>query len=259
VTTTYTSYKLITADLQTSLKRVSEQPDVKRETEYYLARIGSVKSIDDFFADARLYNYAMKAHGLEDMAYAKAFMRKVLTEGVDDKAAFANRLSDTRYKELAESLNFARHGELATTFERAQKGVVEKYTRQTLEISAGEDNTGVRLALYFERMASSITSGYSIIADDALAQVVRTALQLPAEFAATDIDRQAEFYEDVLNLEDFKDTSKIGKFLERFTSMWELENPSGSYDPMTAFQPSSLTGISTDLLISINNLKLGGR
>src|SRR5690606_35984002 len=106
----------------------------------------------------------------------------------------------------------------------AQKGVVEKYTRQTLEISAGEDNTGVRLALYFERMASSITSGYSIIADDALAQVVRTALQLPAEFAATDIDRQAEFYEDVLNLEDFKDTSKIGKFVERFTSMWELEN-----------------------------------
>ena len=63
----------------------------------------------------------------------------------------------------------------------------------------------------------------------------------------------------MLNLEDFKDTSKVGKFLERFTSMWELENPSGSYDPMTAFQPSSLTGISTDLLISINNLKLGGR
>ncbi len=259
MTTTYTSYKLITADLQTSLKRVSEQPDVKRETEYYLAKIGSVKSVDEFFADDRLYNYAMKAHGLEDMAYAKAFMRKVLTEGVDDKEAFANQLSDTRYKELAESLNFARHGELATTFERAQKGVVDKYTRQTLEVSAGEDNTGVRLALYFERMASSITSGYSIIADDALAQVVRTALQLPAEFAATDIDRQAEFYEQTFDLEDFKDTSKVGKLLERFTSMWELENPSGSYDPLTAFQPSSLTGISTDLLISINNLKLGGR
>lgn len=259
MTTTYTSYKLISSDLQTSLKRVSEQPDVKRETEYYLSKIGSVKTIDAFFADSRLYNYAMKAHGLEDMAYAKAFMRKVLTEGVDDKDAFANQLTDTRYKELAESLNFARHGELATTFERAQKGVVEKYTRQTLEVSAGEDNTGVRLALYFERMASSITSGYSIIADDALAQVVRTALQLPPEFAATDIDRQAAHYERVLDLEDFKDPAKTGTFLERFTAMWELENPTGSYDPLTVFQSSSVTGISTDLLISINNLKLGGR
>ena len=259
MTTTYTSYKLITADIQTSLKRVQEQPDVKRESEYYLAKIGSIKSVDEFFADSRLYNYAVKAHGLEDMAYAKAFMRKVLTEGVDDKDAFANQLSDTRYKGLAESLNFARHGELATTFERAQKGIVDKYARQTLEVSAGEDNTGVRLALYFERMAPSITSGYSIIADDAMAQVVRTALQLPAEFAATDIDRQAAYYEEALDLADFQDTSKLGKFLERFTAMWELENPSGSYDPLTAFQPSSLTGISTDLLLSINNLKLGGR
>jgi hypothetical protein len=259
VTTTYTSYKLISSDLQTSLTRVSEQPDVKRETEYYLSKIGEVKSIDDFFADSRLYNYAMKAHGLDDMAYAKAFMRKVLTEGVDEKGAFANQLSDTRYKALAESLNFARHGELATTFERAQKGIADKYMRQTLEVSAGEDNTGVRLALYFERMASSITSGYSIIADDALAQVVRTAFQLPAEFAATDVDRQAAYYEDILDLDDLKDPAKVGKLLERFTAMWELENPSGSYDPLTVFQPSSLTGISTDLLLSINNLKLGGR
>ena len=117
----------------------------------------------------------------------------------------------------------------------------------------------MRLALYFERMASTITSGYSIIADDALSQVVRTALQLPAEFAATDIDRQAAYYEDALNIEEFKDPAKLGKFLERFTSMWELENPSGSYDPLNVFQPSSLTGISTDLLLSINNLKLGGR
>ena len=101
MTTTYTSYKLISADLSTSLKRVSEQPDVKRETEYYLSKIGSIKTIDEFFADSRLYNYAMKAHGLEDMAYAKAFMRKVLTEGVDNKDAFANQLSDTRYKALA--------------------------------------------------------------------------------------------------------------------------------------------------------------
>lgn len=259
VTTTYTSYKLIAADLATSLDRVAKQPDVKRETEYYLSKIGSIKTIDEFFADSRLYNYAMKAHGLEDMAYAKAFMRKVLTEGVDSDDAFANKLSDSRYKELAESLNFARNGEAATSFDRAQKGVVDKYNRQTLEVNAGSENTGVRLALYFERMASSVTSGYSIIADDAISQVVRTALQLPDEFVGTDVDRQAAYYEDVLAIEDFQDPVKVGKLLERFTAMWELDNPSGSYDPLTAFQSSSLTGISTDLLLSINNLKLGGR
>ena len=76
---------------------------------------------------------------------------------------------------------------------------------------------------------------------------------------ATDVDRQSEYYEDVLDIESFQDPVEVGKFLERFTAMWEAANPTGSYDPLTAFQSSSLTGISTDLLISINNLKLGGR
>lgn len=122
----------------------------------------------------------MKAHGLDDMAYAKAFMRKVLTEGIDDQGGLrqpAQRHALQGTGGIAELRPPRRAGH--RTFERAQKGVVDKYTRQTLEVSVGEDNTGVRLALYFERMASSITSGYSIIADDALAQVVRTALSFP--------------------------------------------------------------------------------
>lgn len=259
VTTTYTSYKLITADLATSLERVAEQPDVRRESEYYLDRIGSIRTIDEFFADNRLYNYAMKAHGLEDMAYAKAFMRKVLSEGTDSDDAFANKLSDSRYKDLVASLNFARYGEAATSFDRAQKGVVDKYNRQTLEMNAGSENSGVRLALYFERMAPAITSGYSIIADPALSQVVRTVLQLPDEFVATDVDRQSAYYEDVLDIADFQDPVKVSTFLERFTALWEIDHPSTPSGQLPAFQAGGLIGISTDLLISINNLKLGGR
>lgn len=258
VTTTYTSYRMISADLPKSLDRVAKQPDVARETAYYLSKIGSVKTVEDFFADTRLYDYAMKAHGLEDMGYAKAFMRKVLTEGIDSEDAFAKKLSDSRYSDLVESLNFARNGAAATTFDRAQKGVVEKYNRQTLEQSAGEENSGVRLALYFERMAPTITSGFSILADEALSQVVRTALQLPPEFAATDIDRQAAAIEEAIDFEDFKVPEKLGKFLERFTALWELDNAVDPYDPLAVFGSQSGFGISSDLLLSINRLKLGG-
>ncbi len=211
VTTTYTSYQMIAGNLTTSLERVSEQPDVARETEYYLANIGNVKTIDDFFADARLYNYAIKAHGLEDMGYAKAFMRKVLTEGIDTDDAFAKQLTDSRYTDLVELLNFARNGTAATSFEKAQKGVVDKYTRQTLEQNAGEENSGVRLALYFERMAPSITNAYGLLADDALAQVTRTLLQMPDEFAASDIDKQAAAIENVIDIKDFQDPTKLSK------------------------------------------------
>lgn len=259
MTTTYTSYQTIAGNLTKSLERVSAQPDVARETEYYLAHIGDIETIDEFFADTRLYNYAMKAHGLEDMGYAKAFMRKVLTEGVDTDEAFAKQLTDSRYTDLVESLNFARNGTAATSFERAQKGVADKYARQTLEQTAGEENAGVRLALYFERMAPSITSGYGLFADEALAKVTRTLLQMPDEFAATDIDKQAAAIESAIDIKDFKDPAKLSKMLERFTALWEISNSSDTYDPLAVFGSSSGYGISSDLLLSINTLKLGGR
>ena len=256
--TTYTSYAMISRDLPSSLARVAEKPDVARETEYYLANIGKIKSVDDFMADSRIYNYALKAHGLEDMAYAKAFIRKVLTEGVADSEAFARKLADNRYAALAETFNFEAHGAAATAFEKAQKGVVERYTRQTLEEEAGADNPGVRLALYFERMAPSIKSGMEILADDALVEVIRTVLQLPDEIAAMDVDRQAEFIEDSIDIADFQDPAKVSKLLERFAALWEMENSSDPVSIVSLFAPST-QGISTDLLISINSLKLGGK
>lgn len=260
MTSTYTSYNLIARDLPRSIERIASQPQIARESEYYLKRISEIKSIDEFMADTRVFNYAMKAHGLEDMNYAKAFMRKVLTEGVDNEDAFANQLADSKYKEFAETYNFARHGETATIFTKAQQGTVDKYHRLSLEEEAGADNTGVRLALYFQRTAPEIDSAYAILADTALYEVVRTALGIPAEVAASDIDKQAEMLKSRLDLEDFKDAEKLNTFMQRFTALWELENPSyGSTDSSLLLGSSTGFGITPELMLSINNLKLGGR
>lgn len=89
--------------------------------------------------------------------------------------------------------------------------------------------------------------------------MVRTVLQLPAEFAAADVDRQAEAYEAAIDFKDFQDPQKTAEFLDRFTALWEIDNPSGGYDPLAVFGASSGYGISPDLLLTINNLKLGGR
>ena len=96
--TTAATYRMVANDLARSLDTTSKRPDVARETAYYLKNIGNVKSIDDFLGDDRLFAYAMKAFGLQDMSYAKAFMRKVLTEGIDDRRSFANSLTDVRYR-----------------------------------------------------------------------------------------------------------------------------------------------------------------
>ncbi len=127
---TYVSYQLIAKDLPKALDRVENQPMVDRETKYYLENISKVKTIDDFVKDDRLFRYAMKAHGLEDMAYAKAFMVKALKEGVTDPESFANKLSDKRYAEFVTTYNFAAQGELATVYNRAQHDAPANFATQ---------------------------------------------------------------------------------------------------------------------------------
>ena len=61
---TVTSYKLLTQNIEKSLARVRAAPEVNRETDYYLATIGKIKTIEDFLANDRVFAYAMKAFGL---------------------------------------------------------------------------------------------------------------------------------------------------------------------------------------------------
>lgn len=112
---TYLDYSRITRDMRASLNRVAQQPQIAREAEYYRENIGKVKTVDAFLDDYRLYSYAMKAHGLEDMTYAKAFMRKVLESDLKDDNSFANRLTDERYRNFAQAFNFSSATAVAQT------------------------------------------------------------------------------------------------------------------------------------------------
>lgn len=251
---THTGYQITVRDLPRSLELVQSDAQVKRETDYYKENIGNIKNIEDFIDDDRLFNYAMKAHGLEDMSYAKALIKKVLVEGTATDTTFVNQLADVRYKEFAETFNFEQFDTAATSFGKANQGVVDKYVRQQLEENAGADNEGVRLALYFARKASSLNITEGILADGALSKVVRTALQIPDETAFLDIDRQVAMIEEKLDVTDFQDPTKLSDFIERFTSIWDATNPVASPTDLL-FSNNTAFGLSTDLMLTIQTLK----
>ena len=73
---TYLSYNLVNRDIKASLNRTESDPVVARQTEYFKENISKVTTLEEFLDDYQLYSYAMKAHGLEEMTYAKAFMKK---------------------------------------------------------------------------------------------------------------------------------------------------------------------------------------
>ncbi|MGX5826808.1 DUF1217 domain-containing protein [Mesorhizobium sp. 43Arga] len=230
---------------------------IKSETAYYLANVTKVKSIDDLMADSRLYNYALSSFGLDPAKVSKDLIRSVLTGGIRDPNSVANKMTNKAYAGLASAFNFEQYGEAATTINPAQQPTVDKYMRQSLEEDAGKTNQGVRLALYFQRKAPDITSWYDVLADTALASVVRTALGLPDSFATADIDKQVQLFGQKLKISDFTDPVKLGKFLTRFTSMYEMNNPTSPAVTSVSvlFAQPATASISTDLMMAMQKLK----
>lgn len=169
--TTYFSYSYITRNLKQSLTRVEQQPDVAREAAYYKANIGKVKTVDDFMKDYRLYHYAMKAYGLEDMAYAKAFMKKVLESDLNDSKSFVNKLVDKRYREFAAAFSFN-----GTATPVAQSGdqtdeMIGLYTAtKKSQVDALADDTK-----YYNAKIGNITSADQLLNDDRLRNYVYSA------------------------------------------------------------------------------------
>ena len=230
---------------------------VKAETAYYVANVSRLESIDDLMADKRLLNFALSSYGLDPATEKPEVVRQMLEGGVSDPASPANKLTDKRYTAFVTAFNFMGLGETATTFASAQQPAVDKYLRQTLEENAGKDNEGVRLALYFERKAPKLTSFYEVLADPALAKVVRTLLSLPDSFATADVDKQVALFGSKINLADLKDPAKLSKVMERFTSLWEVSNASSPAQAAVSVlfaQPAEF-GVSTDLMMAMQKLR----
>ena len=261
MTSTLASYGLITRDLAASLARTASDPVNARETRYFQDNIGSVTSIDEFLGNQRLYTYAMKAYGLEDVTYAKALMRKVLTEGVDSATSLANRLTDDRYTAFATAFDFKRYGAATTSDAKLQTQTVDAYLRQSLEGDAGDADTGVRLALYFARKAPGLTSAYGILGDAALTQVANTVLGLPATSGAATsgaLERRAAAITAKIDIASFKDPVKLDAFVKRFSAIWDARNNAADAPVLGLFNAADTSdGLSADMLLSLQQIRFG--
>lgn len=225
---------------------------------YFLANIGDVKTIDGLMKNDKLYTYVMKAFGLSDMMNARGLIRKVLEGGVSSATSLANTLNDPRYKALAAAFNFASNGANATSTPAAKQGTVNNYIEQTLETHLGQQNKGVQMALYFQRMAPTITSAYNILGDKTLLSVVQTALGLSPSMSQENIDIQAKMITNQIKIADFTNPGKLQKFVERFTATYDAKNATATPTSATSALLVHTPGISSDLLLSLANLKLGG-
>ena len=216
------------------------QVAAKAETDYYTGLVGKAASVDELLGDDRAVAYIRKAYGLASVT--PDALRQILTQ-----TAPASMMNDAA-KAAALAFNFGANGLLAHgPVQQAQSDIdrlaTEKlYTRVAMEGEAGADNEGVRLALYFQRLAPTITTPYQILADKALVQVAQTILGLSPNSSKADVDVQARTLSSRFNFADFKNPAKLDALVRRFATLYDMANGTGQSDTIAMLFGGSGSG-----------------
>ena len=240
MTTTTSAYLAVAQNLPRYQAMTAAEPAVKTATAYYEANIGSVTSIQDLVGNYRLLSYALNAYGLGDQINATALITKVLEGGVSNPKSLANTLTDSRWKAFAAAFNFAGNGAASVSAPSAVQTTSNDYVEQQLESDQGAQDVGVQLALYFQRVAPTVTNEFGILADPNLIQVAQTIFGLSPATSATNINTQAQTLSKLMPVSDLQDPAKLKQLTERFTAMYDL-----------TYGPSS--GATTSLTVSSDN------
>jgi hypothetical protein len=224
---------------------VADQPAVKTASEYYAANIGKVTSIQDFVSNYRLLSYALDAYGLGDQVNSTALVKQVLEGGVSNPKSLANTLSNPNWAKFAAAFNFAADGAPSISTASAIKTTTSAYVEQQLETDEGEQDPGVQLALYFQRVAPTESSGIQIMGDENLLDVVQTIFGLPPETTGTNIDTEASEISRLVPTSELQNSKQLQQLTERFTAMYDLDYGAGGVDASTPLTVDS-DGVSSE-------------
>ncbi len=179
------AYNILSGDMQKSLDRVASQATVKRDADYYKENINKVKDVDDFLGNYRLYSYAMKAYGLEDMTYAKGFMKKVLESDLTDAKSFANKLTDTRYKDFAAAFNFS-----DTTSDAQSSAQEDDLIGLYTQSFADESKAAATETTYYSNAIDKVQTVSGLVGDSRLRNYVLKAYGIDPTYVSTDFLKQ---------------------------------------------------------------------
>ena len=252
-TTTTSTYLSIEKNLARYQKMVASEPAVKTATDYYAANIGKVKSISDLVGNYRLLSYALTAYGLGGQVNNKALVTKVLQGGVTSSHALANTLSNPNWAKFAKAFDFVGQGASSISTSSAVSTTETNYDEAKLESQEGQHDVGVQLALYFQRVAPTITSSYSVLGDENLLEAFQTIFGITLNTNGS-IDSNAAIVSKLMPTSDLTDPTKLKRLTERFTAQYTVLYSSGGQDassPLTVTDSGTTTSSNQNAATSI--------
>ncbi|WP_158693371.1 DUF1217 domain-containing protein [Neorhizobium alkalisoli] len=235
----------------------------QEEAKYYTDTMQRIDSRDELLADRKLLDILLISKGIDPATITNDVLKQAFTSDLSDPKSFVNSQPDKRLAQIVGTFNFDAKGDVdRSTAGLAQNGgevaaTQSLYVRQLLETQQGEENAGVRLALYFQRMADTITDPYVILGDEALMEFFRITFSLPSEIGNMEVDQQAKLIEQKLELKDLADPEKLDKLIKRFTIMYDIENDLSATASAATILGGGSGGVSADTLWALSQIRMG--
>lgn len=224
--------KLIDSTHDSQIETLSNSGQHARAVETFKERIGAITTPAELVQDYEVYSFVMKSFDLEDQIFGKAMVRKILESDPADDSSLVNRLTDDRFSELNEVMGFTAEGGEAVVPDFTdpiwQQSIIDQYYEQTLTNSYAEENENVGVALEFRDKVGEIDNWFKVLKNKDLTEFFLTALGLPEEMAAIDVDKQAELLAKSYDLEKLSDPDEQTRLITQYLAIADVENPPSS-------------------------------
>ena len=255
----YAGWAFLKRTMPTQTAVFNTSTDMKRDEDYFRAKIGKITTAEQLVNDRRLLKVALGAFGLDNDIGNKFFIRKVLEDGTLTPGALANRLADKQYQKLSASFGFGDFAVPSTKLSDFPDKILTAYRARQFEAAVGEQNPDLRLALNVQRELPGIAakSGssenskwFTVMGNVPLRRVFEKALGLPSSLGVLDLDKQLEAFKAKAKsqlgsdaIAQFTDPAKVEGLVRRFLLRSEAESfaQSGAGNPALQLMQTAST------------------
>lgn len=174
--------------------------DIQRSVDGMREKLSEPFTLDDLMGDRQLLLPVLESFGLGSEIDKGAFIRRIIEQGPDDPAGFAQRLANDDFIELSRAFEADSDGIIQLSAASVD-GMVNNYKDQAFQTAVGEQEPDLRLALNFETEIADLASSsatdrsfwFKVIGSTPLMEVFDAAFILPTGFSNLDVDKQADY------------------------------------------------------------------
>ena len=207
---------------------------MQRAITAFTKAVQTATSPQQLLSNPTVMKVLLTANGLADQIPYTALAQKTLLSNLNDPNSLVNQLTDTRWKTLAQTYDFANKGLSVIQNPSVISTIANAYAEVTWRNSLDATTPGLSNALTFRQNASStITYVDQILGDPVMRTVVTTALGIPAQIAFQPLKAQQKAITSQLDITKLQDPTFVQQFAQRY-----LIAMAQSASTSTATQPS---------------------